>query len=210
MSTVQDTRERLLDAAERLFARFGFEGASLRQITGEAGANLAAVNYHFGSKQELVRAVIERRLRPINEERLRRLDALEAASANPELRDLVLNFIEPALSVGLREGREFFVFIARAHANPSPELRSIIHDEVQLLAKRYGAALGKCLPHLNPEQLFWRVHFVIGALCHTVVNSELLEEVTEGLCRADDQAAMLQRLVDFSVAGFSAPVVGDA
>ncbi|GJM20639.1 MAG: TetR family transcriptional regulator [Planctomycetota bacterium] len=209
MSTPQDTSERLLDAAEKLFARFGLDSASLRQITGEAGANLAAVNYHFGSKQKLVRAVIERRLRPINELRLARLDALEAAGEPLELRDVVESFIEPALSVGLHDGREFFVFIARAHGNPSPELREIVHNEMQPIAQRYGAALGKCLPELTLEQLFWRVHFVIGALCHTVINSELLEEVTEGLCRADDRDKMLQRLVDFSVAGFSGPVVGE-
>ena len=209
-TSTQDTRQRLLDAAEKLFARSGLEGASLRQITGEANANLAAVNYHFGSKSELVRAVIERRLRPINEERLARLDVLEAAAVAPELRQIVQAFIEPALSLGLSEGREFFVFIARAHGSPSPELREIVHDEVQLVAARYGAALGRCLPHLNPEQLFWRVHFVIGALCHTVINSELLETVTEGLCRSDDRDNVLQRLVDFSVAGFAGPVLGDA
>ena len=200
MTQAVDTRERLLDAAERLFAQEGMAGASLRQITSDAGANLAAVNYHFGSKLELVRAVIERRLKPINAERLTRLDALEAQPGGPDLRALLSAFLGPALNLGLRDGREFFVFIARAHSNPSPELREIVRQEFRVVAARYSAAFHACLPQLSMEQLMWRVHFVIGALCHTVINTGLLEEVTNGLCRADD-AHVLERLVDFAFRG---------
>lgn len=205
MTQAADTRERLLDAAERLFAEQGMAGASLRRITSEAGANLAAVNYHFGSKLELVRAVIERRLEPINAERLERLDALEARPEGPDLRSLLRAFLAPALNLGLREGREFFVFIARAHTNPSPELRALVKDQFRVVAARYSAGFHACLPQLDMQQLMWRVHFVIGSLCHTVLNTALLEEVTEGLCRGDDER-VLDRLVDFAVGGLSGPV----
>src|SRR5579863_9327890 len=86
------TKDRLLDAAERLFAQHGIEATSLRVITREAGVNLAAVNYHFQSKEALMHAVIARRLDPINEKRLAMLDACEAkAGEGPLAVDEVLH-----------------------------------------------------------------------------------------------------------------------
>ena len=85
---MENTRGRILDSAERLFAEQGFSGTSLRQITAAAGANLAAVNYHFGSKEELIKEALSRRLRPINAERLKWLDRLEA-EGQPTVEEIV-------------------------------------------------------------------------------------------------------------------------
>src|SRR3954471_10629137 len=79
-ATSPDTKTRILDAAERLFVEHGFEATSLRQLTSAAGVNLAAVNYHFGSKEELFQSVLTRRLDPMNQERIELLEKLERES----------------------------------------------------------------------------------------------------------------------------------
>jgi AcrR family transcriptional regulator len=206
VTTVLPTRDRLLDAAERLFAEHGFDGASMRQITSGAEANLAAVNYHFGTKLALIHAVFARRLGPLNAERIRLLDALlesaeQAGDERPPLRGIMHAFLAPALSLGRKEGREFFVLIARAHSAPSRDLQEAIVSQLGEVVARFGAALQSALPDLPKQELMWRVHFTIGALCHTVVNTHLLTLVTNGLCTDEDEAAVLERLVDFATAG---------
>ena len=199
------TRDRLLDAAERLFAEHGLDGTSLRRITTAADANLAAVNYHFGSKLELVRAVFARRLAPMNAERLRLLDEAVAAAAPapPGLRPILHAFLAPALSLGRKDGREFFVLIARAHSTPHAEVQEAIIDQFGDVIARFGGALQAALPDIPLPELFWRVHFTIGALCHTVVNTDLLRLASGGLCDDDDEAAVLERLLDYADAGMS-------
>jgi AcrR family transcriptional regulator len=199
------TRDRLLDAAERLFAAHGVDGASLRSITSEAEANLAAVHYHFGSKLELVREVFQRRLGPMNAERMARLDeAIASASeGGPSLRSILHAFLAPALRLGRQEGHEFFVLIARAPASPHPGVQQVVADQFAEIAMRFGSALSGALPGVPREELFWRVHFIVGALCHTVVNTEILTAVSGGLCTQDDEEAVLDRLLDFAEAGLA-------
>lgn len=204
--TSQRTRERLLDASERLFAEHGFDGASMRQITSAADANLAAVNYHFGSKLGLIQEVFVRRLGPMNAERIRLLDEVLAAAqargdAPPALRDILHAFLAPALSLGRKEGREFFALLARAHSSPHPELQEHVVAQFGEIAARFGAALQSALPSRSMEDLFWNVHFSVGALCHTVLNTELLTLISNGLCTDEDEGAVLERLLDFTAAG---------
>ncbi len=208
MESTQPTRDRLLDAAERLFAEHGFDGASMRTITADAGANLAAVNYHFGSKSALIHEVFARRLAPMNVARLQLLDAVLEETAQrgedrPTPRAVLRAFLAPALSLGRQEGREFFVLIARAHSSPHPELQAHVVNQFAEVAVRFGAALQLALPSAAREDLFWSMHFTIGALCHTVVNTQLLTLMSEGLCTDDDEEAVLERLVAFVAAGMS-------
>jgi AcrR family transcriptional regulator len=198
------TAERLLDAAERLFAEHGIAETSLRTITSEAGANLAAVNYHFGSRLGLVQAVLERRLRPMNAERIERLEALEAqaGSDTPALRDLVTAFLAPAVTMGRGAGRPFFMLVARAPISNDRDTQELFVSQFDEVAARFGAAFARALPGVPPPEILWRLHFVIGALCHGVVNSHLLEMISQGACRADDPA-LLDRLVDFATAGLT-------
>lgn len=211
MTPAQPTRDRLLDAAERLFAEHGFDGASMRTITADAGANLAAVNYHFGSKWALIHEVFARRLAPMNAARLQLLDAVleEAAQRGeerPTPRAVLRAFLAPALSHGRKEGREFFVLIARAHSSPHPELQEHIVKQFSEIAARFGAALQLALPLTPREDLFWSMHFTIGALCHTVVNTQLLTLMSDGLCSDENEDAVLERLVAFVAAGMSREV----
>lgn len=200
------TTQRLLDAAERLFAERGVRQTSLRAVTQAAEANLAAVNYHFGSKSGLLRAVLERRVAPMNDERLQRLDAAEASagSRGPELHAVVEAFLAPAVKIGRGEGRHFFALVARLHSEPDEAVRREFMQRFDAVSARFLPALQRCLPELSVPELFWRIHFVVGALCHVVGNCLLLQDMSQGACRADDDEA-LPRLIAFSVAGLRAP-----
>ena len=200
------TPDRLLDAAERLFAERGVGQTSLRAVTEAAGANLAAVNYHFGTKTGLLLAVLDRRVVPMNDERLRLLDAVEAnaGAAGPDLQAVVEAFLAPAVKVGQGEGRHFFALAARLHSEPDEGLRRDFIQRFEAVSQRFLPALQGCLPELSVPELFWRIHFIVGALCHVVGNCLLLQDMSKGACRADDDEA-LPRLIAFSVAGLRAP-----
>lgn len=204
------TRNLLLAAAERLFAERGIEGASLRAITDAAGANLAAVHYHFGSKEELARAVFLRRLRPINEERLRRLDRLEAEASpgTPPLEAIVEAFVAPVLRLVRDDsggGRLFAQLMGRALTSPNSFIHGAVLAEIRPILERFLATLSRCLPELPPSETLWRVYFGVGAMAHTVSSVGLLGKLSDGLCDPADVDGTVARLVTFIAAGLRAP-----
>lgn len=164
-----DTTTKILDAAERLFAERGYGATSLRAVTEEAGVNLAAVNYHFGSKQGLLRAAFQRLATPTNEKRLRELDDLEARGKPPRLEDLLESFLAPALQVvadlGPR-GRIATRFLGRTAADPTDVVQQMLAEEFQEVTKRYVEALGSVLPDLDREELLWRFKLMVGVLIY--------------------------------------------
>lgn len=202
-----DTRESLLDAAESLFSEHGIQAASLRQITHLAGANLAAVNYHFGSKEGLVKAVFARRMRPVSDERLRLLEQcdLEAPDA---LEQVLTAFLTPVLRM-LSEApdgfRGFGRLMGRAFSEPSEDIRQMVLEEFKESIERYMQAFGKLLPHLAEGELMWRFHFVAGAMVHTLGCAYTLERFAEGKCHATDPKEALEQLVAFLSAGMRGP-----
>ena len=165
------TRERILGAAETLFARHGFAGASLRQVTAAANVNLAAVNYHFGSKDNLIEEVFRRRLDELN---AHRLDALAAAlqSDAPSLEDVLGAFIRPALALSLDRdgGHAFMRVLARAYAEHDDRLRKFLSDNYGHVLREFAAAFARLLPHLDKEDLYWRLDFITGALTHSMAD----------------------------------------
>lgn len=202
-----DTRESLLDAAESLFSELGIQAASLRQITQHAGANLAAVNYHFGSKDGLVRAVFSRRLRPMNEERHRRLELVDL-EAEDAVEQVLRAFLEPLLRLVSEkpEGvRGFARLMGRAWSEPSEEVRAIIIEEIRETIDRFMAVFRKILPHLSEGELMWRFHFLAGAMGHTVSCSYVLERYSGGTCHTGDPDEILDQLTRFLAAGMRAP-----
>ena len=206
MTEHTDTRESLLDAAEKLFSEHGIQAASLRQITQEASANLAAVNYHFGSKDGLVRAVFSRRLRPMNEERHRRLAEVDL-EAEDALEQILRAFLEPLLRLVSEkpEGvRGFARLMGRAWSEPSEEVRKIILEEIRETIDRFMAAFRTVLPHLSEGELMWRFHFLGGAMGHTVSCSYVLERYSGGTCHTSDPDEALDQLVTFLAAGMRA------
>ena len=203
------TREALLDTAELLFADAGIQGTSLRAVTSEAGANLAAVNYHFGNKEGLVRAVFERRIGPVNEERLRLLDELEEAGAEggPRLEDVVRVFVAPVLSMGAQAGTAHFKrLMARIFTEPGEEMRNLLRSQFEQVASRFGGAISRALPELPRDVLLWRFHFMLGSMVQVAQNGAVIREHSGGLCDPSRTEEVIARLVEFVAAGFRAPV----
>lgn len=165
------TKERILSAAELLFAQQGFAETSLRQVTSRADVNLAAVNYHFGSKGNLINEVFRRRLDELS---ARRLEALAAAErdAPGSLEAVLAAFIEPALALTLdRSGGSAFVrVIARAYAEKDDNLRKFLSDNYGHVMRDFARAIAVCLPDLSREQLYWRLDFVSGALTYAMAD----------------------------------------
>lgn len=162
--TAADTKTRILDAAERLFAERGFEGTSIRAVTAEAGANLAAVGYHFGSKEALFAAVLRRIRGPVNDEQLRRLGELEAGEGEagggaPSVEDLVGAYVSPLVDLLGRDedrGRATSRLVARILADGGGEAQRATVDVVEEVEARYLRAFARALPHISPEELWWR------------------------------------------------------
>lgn len=206
------TKERILDAAERLFAQHGYAATSLRMITTEAGVNLAAVNYHFHSKDTLIQAVLGRRLGPMNEKRLAMLDACEAeAREGPlPLEPVIRAFISPLLqfrhdpSLG---GVDFFKqLMGRMYVEPGDNVRQILLDQMREVARRFTAAFRRALPGLPLVDLMWRMHFGIGAMAHTLAGTYHLKVLSGGLCDPSDVEGTVERMVAFLAAGLRAPL----
>lgn len=205
-----DTKSSLLDAAESLIAEKGVARASLRAITQLAKANLAAANYHFGSKEGLVRAVVRRHLRPMNAQRLELLDEVlaEAGDEGPELEPLVRAFIGPVVRYGteLRGRRRHIArLFGRAMTQHDETLRSVILEELQEVIQRFVDAFAEALPHLERRELWWRFHFMVGSMAHLMATGDILAKVTEGLCDLEDHEGIVDRLTIYVCAGLRAP-----
>ena len=201
-----DTRERLMDAAEHLFAENGFDGTSLRAITNEADANIAAVNYHFQSKVGLIAAVFERRIGPVNRERIRLLEQAGAASEPdpPRLEDVIDALIAPVLRLrqDSRSGGENFIrLVGRMFSEPG-EIRLLVGEQFRQTAMRFASALGQILPELQPNDLMWRMHFLIGSMAHTAAAGDLIDRFSQGACDPNDVEGTIRRLTAFAAAGF--------
>ena len=199
-----DTKSRILDAAEHLFAERGITATSLRAITAAAGANLAAVNYHFQSKDALVDAVYSRRLEPANRERIAMLDACEARAegGGPPLVEIVDAFVTPFLRHFI--GTPFTALMGRIHVEPQEFVRRFLAVHMTEVARRFGAALRRALPDLSEEDILWRMHFSIGVLAHTLAGGGALAVLSQGKCDPRDVEAIRQRMVTFVCAGLRA------
>ena len=207
----KDTKSRLLTIAERLFAEQGFGGVSVRQLTSAAGVNLAAVNYHFGSKEGLLAAIFEQRCRPMNEERLRRLgDCAERADDPAVLERIIAAFIAPALASSAdRGGGAIFTRLRAMISVEHNELaRTLIARYFDATSGHFIAALARTLPHLTRAEVFWRFHFLLGALYYTMINPSRIAHLSGELCDAGDVEAVLTQMVPFIAAGFRAPSLG--
>jgi len=199
------TKDKLMDAAEKLFARRGFHGASLRDITAAAGVDLALVNYHFGSKKGLLAAVLERRGRILNEERLRRLAEVrrEAAPHAPSTEAVVGAFFDPILDRLAHAGpgwHNYFSLIA--FVNNSPEWgRKLMGKTFDSTVREFIQAVMASLPEAAPEDIFWGYNFLTGALTLSLAETGRLDALSDGLCRSNDVAALKARLGPYVSAG---------
>ena len=205
MPTTQfSTKDRILGAAEELFAEQGFAATSLRQVTGLADVNIAAVNYHFGSKENLVNEVFRRRMDVMSAQRLSRLrDALDAG--DDRLEPVLGAFVEPALAMAQDRhgGGAFIRVIARAYAEKNDGLRKFLSDQYGHVQREFARALAGCLPHLGKEELYWRLDFLGGALTYAMADFGLIKRPA-GVSEAAHRQRAAQELIRFAAAGFRA------
>ena len=206
-----DTRVRILDAAEVLFTEQGFEATTLRQITGAAGVNLAAVNYHFGSKEALIQEVFRRRLTWLNQQRLLELDRLEAEAGNLPLKPS--RILEVFFGVALKMaadaeggGRTFMRLLGRTYTKPSEFVRGFLAEEYAAVIARFKAALIKALPGVPSEEILWRFHFMLGAMSYAISGADTLHVVEDGKLDDGDSEALYARLMSFMIGGLRAPL----
>jgi AcrR family transcriptional regulator len=202
------TKDRILDAAERLFARDGIEATSLRAITAEAGANLAAVNYHFQSKDTLVTAVLMRRIGPVNEQRLALLEACEreAGDGPLPLERVVDAFVRPVVEIYGGRARDFAPMMGRLYTETSEYVEKLYASKIEPFAERFVLAFQRAMPELPRKELVWRMHFSLGAIGHTLAAAQILQLLSKGECDPSDVEGTIKRLEAFMIGGLTAPV----
>ncbi len=211
MAPIADTKSRILDAAEELFMEHGFEATSLRLITTAAAVNLAAVNYHFGSKEELFQAVFTRRLDPMNQQRLTLLDEYQKAVEPSALtcEKIIAAMFIPALELSRDTdlgGKNFLRLLGRAYADPAPFIREFLSSQYAEMITAFRHAFGRALPHLPREEVSWRLHFLMGALSYTLAGTDALKMIEKyHSSEQGNDELLLSRLAPFLAAGLRAP-----
>ncbi|MGC6425928.1 MAG: TetR/AcrR family transcriptional regulator [Akkermansiaceae bacterium] len=198
------TKKALLESATVLFAERGFDCVSLREITSSAGANVASVKYHFGSKEALIDAVVLELVAPINTERLARLSALKE-TGTPGVRALLRAFHEPLLSQFSQSElseRLFCKLMGRLVGERPYHFPPQIMAQFRQVAKGFVPAFREAIPHLTLKDVFWNIHFSFGVVSHSLMHGELLSEISEGSVKREKMEALMERMIDFCEAGF--------
>jgi AcrR family transcriptional regulator len=203
------TRERIIEAAERLFAEHGISGVGLRAITAAAHVNLASVSYHFGSKDGLLEALFAARAAPIAEERMRLLEQCSnAAHGAPALEDILEAFVRPTLTAAMHSpdgGQTFARLRARLAAEPEKLVRKMLAKAFDGSTQRFIAAIAAALPDVPRAAIEWRFHFVLGAMFYTMANSGRIQALTDGRCDPGDATLALRHMIPFLAAGLRSP-----
>ena len=206
--TMRPAKERILDAAEALFAHHGFYGVSVREITKAAQVDVALVSYHFGGKRELFTAVFQRRAEQLNPERLAMLEEVRRAAlpAAPTLEQIVYAFTYPLLERSARGGpgwKSYFALVAQVNNSPqwAPVLMTQHFDP---LVEKFIAVLREALPDCAPREIYWGYQFLTGALTLTFAETGRIDRLSGGLCQSSDLDSVHERLAPFVAAGFQA------
>ncbi len=207
------TRTAILTAAERLYADRGFGDVTLRDIVAEANVNLAAVNYHFGSKDELIAELFVTRSLALNRERMRELRAAEErGTGRANVADILRALVGPSLRgcIGPERDRSTAArFMIRASIESVPPIRRIRNREIDHLRK-FVVALRRALPDRGEAELYWGLHFALAMAQQTVRDSERLTKLSEGKCGLDDVEGVIERVVSVAVMALSGAPVGKA
>jgi AcrR family transcriptional regulator len=199
-----DTKIQILDAAERQFALLGFAGTSLRAVTRDANVNLAAVHYHFGSKEELFKAAVRRVAEPIVTEQVRRLEQLEKRNSPLSMADVIRAYIAPTLEM-LQKGEPSCLvhaqFMGQCRIEPHP-IQQLASAEFSLSHERFLSALQKMLPHQSEQELSWKLDLVVAMLVRVLTQIEQAQPFSPESTQQIDQ--LIEGLVRFITNGMSA------
>jgi AcrR family transcriptional regulator len=207
-SPLRNGKERILDAAEQLFAQRGFYGVSLRDITQAAGVDVALVGYHFGAKRELFAAVFERRAEVLNRERLELLESVRRAAlpGTPALEAIISAFTQPLLERSARGGagwKSYFALVA--YVSNSPEFGPVMMTQhFDPVVERFIAVMREALPRCPPREIYWGYQFLTGALTLTFAETGRIDQLSAGLCQASDLDSAHERLAPYVAAGLRA------
>lgn len=204
----QTTKDRILDAAERLFADKGLDGSSLRDITTAASANLAAVNYHFGSKNGLIDAVFARHLGPMNAARIALLDRVEsrAGASAPAIEAVLDAFIRPVVMHDLADpgGNDAFMRLMSRCLNEPPTHIDHVKHHFDALMDRFHTAFSRALPDHSPSEIFWGLHFTIGIMHHTLHVLSRVNHLPHCPSEPADAQTVAEHLIVYTAAGMKA------
>jgi AcrR family transcriptional regulator len=199
-------RDRILDAAEALFAERGFDGVTLRQIASSAGVDVALANYHFGKKLELFNAVFERRAALLNQSRLDALRKVQAeqADSGPSVEQIIEAFLRPlelTQETADPGWRHYLALIAYVNNSTywGKRMMSKLFDD---LVQEFIAALRQALPTASDQDLYWCYHNLSGALTLTLAQTERIDTLSGGLCQSSDFQAAYDHMIPFVAAGF--------
>ena len=205
--TAAETRDRLLEVAEELFATHGVEGASLRDITSAAGANLAAVNYHFGSKEGLLKAIVLARGEPLGRKRIQLLDLAEQAAGDspPTVRALIRAFVEPVVEMRI-DHPHFPRLLGRLLAEDLlPSIGDVFRDTFYETLLRFVTAFSKALPEVPADEIRRRLIFTVGAFHFSICARESVNTITRENDDPESLRWTTEQLVTFCEAGLCAP-----
>lgn len=205
-----ETRRRVLAAASKLFAQHGYDGVGMRDLAREAEANVAAVHYHFGTKQALLCELLRIQGYPIAEERMERLAELRRQGPL-ELTAVLRAFLEPAL-LGNPRGplnhSPFAKLRARLSLESEPATRNVLSEIFDESSHAYIAALAECVPHLSREALYFKFHFMLSTMFYAMLNTGRVIELSGGESDTSDPKKLLDHLIPFLVVGFRELVPG--
>lgn len=199
-------KDRILDSAEALFAKHGFDGVSMRMVAERAEVDLALASYHFGSKRGLFDAVLLRRAEVLNKTRLAALEKCqaEAGENGPSVEAIIDAFLKPMLAHGYQDDegwQHYFELVAQV--NNSPEWGGqLMTKYFDPLVRRFMEALKKALPDADPANLYWSYHFLSGALTLTFAHTGRIDILSDGKVKSEDMTGAYERMVPFVAAGF--------
>lgn len=203
------TRQAILDVAERMFAEQGIHSVSLRALMMEAGTNIAAVHYHFGSRKHLVEQVFARRALRIAEQREANLAAIpEGLERSEKLRAIIAAFLQPGLLGGgdSEQGAAIFAKLrARLTTEMGEEGKQLLSKYFDASSRRYLQALEQALPELHPQEVQWRFHAMLGIMVYTMANPGRIQALSDGQCDPANLPAALHYFVPFLAQMFAAP-----
>jgi AcrR family transcriptional regulator len=204
------TKNKILDAAESLFADKGFNGTSLREITSLAEVNLAAVNYHFGSKKELIKAVMSRYMNELSPNLQASLLVICQQESKPTLNEVFSAFIDPLLSLNVfRENgtSNFLQLLGRGYTDSQGFLRWFLTTQYPEVITNFVTAVQRAYPELSAEDIFWRLHFTMGTVIFTMSSSDALMDIAKSDFEQDvDIADVIRKVIPFVAAGVGAPL----
>jgi len=201
------TKTKIIDVAERLFAEKSIDGVSIRMIVAEAEVNLAAIHYHFGSKEDLLKAVLHRFVDRVNNQRLTLLDELERANETLEVEQIIGAFLIPVSKWVKQEPEKIksaMKIVSQIHSDPM-RFQNIVGDIFGEVARRFLIAFKQAMPELSETELTWRFKFMLGSMFAIVTNAPLSKKLGMTGAPQNDMKKSLTYVANFVAAGFRAP-----